>query len=117
MMAALPVVSAPRFQSVPAGSVGSRGAEAVEVARGAGLELSEEQRMVLHAGLGVRVDGSWSAFEVALIEPRQRGDQQGWVHARVGGHDAAVHHVQAGLPERALVGVDDAAAPQCPRAT
>ena len=73
VMAALPVVSAPRFQLVPAGSVGSRGAEAVELAAGAGLVLTEEQRMVLHAGLGVRADGSWSAFEVALIEPRQNG--------------------------------------------
>ena len=73
MTAALPVVSAPRFLWVPAGSVRSRGAEAVELARSAGLELSEEQRMVLHAGLGVRADGSWSAFEVALVEPRQNG--------------------------------------------
>ena len=45
----------------------------MELARGAGLVLSEEQMVVLHAGLGVRADGSWSAFEVVNVQPRQNG--------------------------------------------
>jgi phage terminase large subunit-like protein len=67
------VVSEPRFQVVPAGSVSSRGGRAVELARSAGLELDEAQQQILHGGLGVRADGSWSAFEVAIVEPRQNG--------------------------------------------
>ncbi len=67
------MVSPPRFQLVPAGAVTSRGAEAVALARNAGLELSEEQQLVLHGGLGVRADGSWAAFEVVNVQPRQNG--------------------------------------------
>jgi hypothetical protein len=67
------VVSAPRFQVVPAGAVSSRGAEAVELARNAGLVLDEAQQQILHGGLGVHADGSWAAFEVVNVQPRQNG--------------------------------------------
>lgn len=67
------MVSAPRFQVVPAGAVSSRGAEAVELAHNAGLRLDEAQQQILHGGLGVRGDGIWSAFEVVNVQPRQNG--------------------------------------------
>lgn len=67
------MVSPPRFQVVPSGAVASRGSEAVELARNAGLDLSEEQQLVLHGGLGVRADKSWTALEVANVQPRQNG--------------------------------------------
>jgi phage terminase large subunit-like protein len=67
------VVRPPRFQHLPAGAVSSRGAEAIALAGNAGLDLSAEQMQVLHGGLGVRADGSWAAFEVANVQPRQNG--------------------------------------------
>ena len=67
------MVSPPRIGIVPAGAVTSRGAEAVELARGAGLVLTAEQQQVLHGGLGVKADGSWAALEVANVQPRQNG--------------------------------------------
>ena len=67
------MVSPPRFQVVPAGAVDSLGARAVELAGNAGLVLTEEQRLVLHGGLGVRADGGWTAFEVANVQPRHNG--------------------------------------------
>lgn len=67
------MVAPPRYQLVPAGPVSSRGVEAVELARNAGLDLSEEQQQVLFGGLGVKADGSWSAFEVVNVQPRQNG--------------------------------------------
>jgi phage terminase large subunit-like protein len=67
------MVTPPRLHVSPAGAVSSRGDEAVELARGAGLVLSEEQRLVLHGGLGVRGDGTWAAFEVVNVQPRQNG--------------------------------------------
>ena len=67
------MVSPPRFQFVPSGAVTSRGAEAVDLAGNAGLMLSEEQQQVLHGGLGVRVDGGWTALEVVNLQPRQNG--------------------------------------------
>jgi hypothetical protein len=57
----------------PVGVVSSRGAEAAELAAGAGLILAEEQHQVLHGGLSVRADGSWAAFEVVNVQPRQNG--------------------------------------------
>ena len=33
----------------------------------------EEQQQVLHGGLGVRADGTWTAFEVVNVQPRQNG--------------------------------------------
>ena len=65
-------VAAPlRFRHLPFGAVTSRGGEAVELASAAGLLLDEAQQQVLHGGLGVRADGSWAAFEVAVVAPRQ----------------------------------------------
>jgi len=63
----------PRITLVPAGAVSSRGEEAAALAHNAGLELDEAQRQVLHGGLGVRADGTWSAFEVVTVQPRQHG--------------------------------------------
>lgn len=63
----------PRFQRLPAGKVGSSGAEAVELAESAGLILDPWQAWVLEEALAERADGLWSAFECALIVPRQNG--------------------------------------------
>jgi hypothetical protein len=45
----------------------------IELALLAGLDLDPWQRLVLEVALGERADGSWSAFEVCLIVPRQNG--------------------------------------------
>ena len=47
--------------------------EAAEFSDAVGMTLDESQRFTLQAGLGERADGSWSAFEVADVEPRQNG--------------------------------------------
>jgi hypothetical protein len=65
-------VQVPRVTSVPP-FASSRGAEAVEVARSAGLILDLWQQHVLMNALGVREDGSWAAFEVGLDVARQNG--------------------------------------------
>lgn len=62
----------PLFRSVPPVR-SSAGVEAVELAASAGLVLDPAQAAVLEAGLGEREDGSWAAFEVCLVEPRQNG--------------------------------------------
>lgn len=62
----------PRVCSVPACS-DSVGGEAVEFARRHGMTLDPEQEMVLERSLGLRDDGLWSAFEVAVNMPRQNG--------------------------------------------
>jgi len=62
----------PRLSSVPP-YVTSAGPEAVQLAARAGLHLDEWQRLVLTEALGERPDGRWTAFEVALIVPRQNG--------------------------------------------
>jgi len=51
----------------------SAGGEAVELAASAGLVLDPWQADILTAALGERADGSWSAFEVAVIVSRQNG--------------------------------------------
>src|SRR5439155_905388 len=51
----------------------SSGAEAVELARMAKLGLDPWQELVLGHSLGERPDGSWAAFEVGLVVPRQNG--------------------------------------------
>lgn len=51
----------------------SSGAEAVELAHLAGLDLDPWQVQVLDAALGERADGRWAAFEVGLVVPRQNG--------------------------------------------
>lgn len=62
----------PRHCSWPE-SAGSAGSEAVDLACAAGLDLDPWQRFVLERALGERADGSWAAFEVGLIVPRQNG--------------------------------------------
>lgn len=63
----------PRVRSVPDGSLGSLGVEAVEVAERAGLVLDEWQRDVLVDAARVRADGNWAAFQVAVLLSRQNG--------------------------------------------
>ena len=53
--------------------VGSRGAEAVELCAHAGLFLDPWQALVLEEFLGFQKSGRWSAFEAALVCPRQSG--------------------------------------------
>lgn len=59
--------------SKPAGVLSSSGVEAVELAATASLHLDPWQAHVLDVALGERADGSWAAFEVGLIVPRQNG--------------------------------------------
>lgn len=47
--------------------------EALDLADAAGMTLDESQRFTLTAALGERVDGTWAAFEVCDVEPRQNG--------------------------------------------
>lgn len=62
----------PRLSSCPPyGS--SAGQEAVELAASAGLHLDPWQQDILVDSLGERPDGTWSAFEVAVIVSRQNG--------------------------------------------
>lgn len=51
----------------------SAGHEAADLAAQAGLILDEWQRLALVDLLGERADGRWSAFEGAVIVPRQNG--------------------------------------------
>lgn len=62
----------PRILSAPP-RVASAGADAVELAAIAGLTLDPWERLVLNESLGMRGDGTWSAFEVGLIVGRQNG--------------------------------------------
>jgi hypothetical protein len=62
----------PRVMSVPEYS-STTGREAVELAAMAGLKLDPWQAMVLEHSLGERRDGSWAAFEVGVVVPRQNG--------------------------------------------
>lgn len=66
----------PRIAVVPP-SVSSRGREAAEHAASVGLTLDDWQRWALDGGLGVQADGRWSAFEAALLVPRQNGKTSG----------------------------------------
>jgi hypothetical protein len=60
------ICSVPRFKS-------SRGQEAIELGRRAGLIADAHQEFVIDNALGVKEDGKWAAFEVGLCEPRQNG--------------------------------------------
>ena len=53
--------------------VSSTGAEAIELAALAGLELDPWQALVLEQALGEADDGRWAAVEVGLCVPRQNG--------------------------------------------
>jgi hypothetical protein len=60
------ILHVPEFDS-------STGAEAVELAAMAGLELDPWQQFVLENALGEQDDGRWAAFEVGVEVPRQNG--------------------------------------------
>lgn len=62
----------PRICLVPQ-AVGGAGAEAVDLARMAGLDLDPWEALVLERSLGERADGKYAAFEVGLVVPRQNG--------------------------------------------
>ncbi|HYS43647.1 MAG TPA: hypothetical protein VEM32_06665 [Geobacteraceae bacterium] len=62
----------PRIEYVP-GYSRSRGEDAIELSRNAGLDLDDWQKYVIVNSLGTRNDGKWSAFEVKLLVPRQAG--------------------------------------------
>jgi hypothetical protein len=63
----------PASWSAPLSVPTSSGDDAVELARLAGLDLFPWQQFALRTALGERSDGKWSAFEVALLVPRQNG--------------------------------------------
>lgn len=63
----------PRVLSLPGGSGSSSGREAIELAGHAGLVLDPWQCFVLEEALREKADGTWSAFEVALVVARQNG--------------------------------------------
>ena len=65
-------VQQPRFCHVPP-CVASTGAEAVELARMAGLVLDPWQEFILSNALNERADGKWAALEVGVVVPRQNG--------------------------------------------
>ena len=54
-------------------SEASRGQEAIDLAESAGLHLDPWQQDMVRASLGTGDDGKWSAFEVAMVVPRQNG--------------------------------------------
>jgi hypothetical protein len=62
----------PRISNIPP-SVRSEGADAVELCTYAGIQLDDWQSYVLASALGRTADGGWSAFETALVVPRQCG--------------------------------------------
>lgn len=62
----------PRLGSAPA-YLSSAGTEAIELAANAGLVLDPWQEHVLVESLGEQRGGKWSAFEVAVVVPRQNG--------------------------------------------
>lgn len=47
--------------------------EALELAESVGMTPDDSQRFTLNAALGERKNGSWAAFEVCDVEPRQNG--------------------------------------------
>lgn len=65
-------IQLPRLLSVPP-YVSSTGAEAIELACLAGLDLDPWQQFILTNSLGERPDGKWSAFEVGVVVSRQNG--------------------------------------------
>lgn len=51
----------------------ARATEAIEFMEALGRPFDESQAVTMTSALGTRADGSWSAFEVADVEPRQNG--------------------------------------------
>jgi hypothetical protein len=70
---ALKGLQRPRLLHVPSGAASSSGAEAVELAALAGLELDPWQAFTLDVGLSERANGKWLCFEVGLWVSRQNG--------------------------------------------
>ncbi len=66
-------VQRPVYLHLPPEMVSSAGDEAIRLAESVGLDLDDWQRWVLENALAERQDGKWSAFECALICPRQNG--------------------------------------------
>ncbi len=67
-------VPPPRLLKLPPLAVTSAAAEAVEFAEEVcGIELDPWQRWFVELALSERADGSWAAFEVGLVCPRQNG--------------------------------------------
>lgn len=66
-------VQTPTHLVEPPDAARSLGAEAVQLAAAAGLDLFPWQRTVLDVGLSVRSDGRWAARDVGLVVPRQNG--------------------------------------------
>lgn len=64
--------AAPRAHSYPP-YISSAGEEAIQLASRAGLVLDPWQQLVLRDAMGEKSDGKWSAFEVAVVVPRQNG--------------------------------------------
>ena len=62
----------PVYMTVPP-YVSTSGDEVADLMALTGTELDPWQRLVLRDGLGEREDGSWAAFEVAMILARQNG--------------------------------------------
>ena len=62
----------PRHFSIPP-STSSTGAEAIDLAALAGLELDPWQQWCLTNALGERPDGKWAAFGVGVVVARQNG--------------------------------------------
>lgn len=65
-------VQTPRIGSYPDYRHGL-GGEVVDLASAAGIDLDPWQRYTIERSFGVGPNGKWSAFEVALVVPRQCG--------------------------------------------
>lgn len=63
----------PRFELAPEAKYYDAGDEAVELYESTGNTLMPWQRRVLRGALAERADGTWAAFEVGLVVPRQNG--------------------------------------------
>ena len=86
----------PAWQNLPHDKHASLGEEAADLAALAGLHLDDWQRWCLGEMLSTSKDGRWSAFECAVIVPRQNG-KGGLLEARqlfglfLGGEQLAIH--------------------------
>src|SRR5687768_1444561 len=64
----------PRLLKLPPGAVTSAADEAIDFAeRALGITLDDWQRWVVELALAERADGTWAAFEVGVVCPRQNG--------------------------------------------
>lgn len=64
----------PKLLKLPPGAVTSAADEAIDFAeRALGIVLDDWQRWVVELALAERADGTWAAFEVGFVCPRQNG--------------------------------------------